>query len=100
MLVGLRIFCSMVLLLSALPLASAGAAQAASAQSAASITRESLAGTYDGGQMEVGAQLLLKPDGHFSYELAYGAMDEAAEGTWELKEGAVFLTTVPAVVLP
>ena len=67
---------------------------------AAPATRESLTGTYDGGQMEVGAQLLLKPDGHFQYELAYGALDESAEGTWELKDGAVFLTTVPAVVLP
>jgi len=65
-----------------------------------SITRESLAGEYDGGQMEVGARLLLKPDGHFMYELAYGALDEAAEGTWELKDGAVFLTTVPAVTPP
>jgi hypothetical protein len=63
-------------------------------------TRESLAGTYDGGQMEVAAQLLLKPDGHFQYELAYGALDEAAEGTWEFKDGVVLVTTVPAVVLP
>jgi hypothetical protein len=67
---------------------------------AAPATRESLAGTYDGGQMEVGAQLLLKPDGHFQYELAYGALDESAEGSWELKDGVVLLTTVPAVVLP
>ena len=101
--VGLRIFCSVVLLPSALPLASVHAepaAQAAPVQGASSITRESLAGTYDGGQMEVGAELLLKPDGHFNYELAYGALDESAEGTWEFKDGAVFLTTVPAVVPP
>jgi len=65
-----------------------------------SITRESLVGYYNGGQMEVGAQLQLKADGHFSYELAYGALDEAAEGTWEFKQDAVFLTTVPAVVPP
>jgi hypothetical protein len=55
---------------------------------------------YNGGQMEVGAQMELKPDGHFRYELAYGALDEAAEGTWEFKDGAVFLTTVPAVKQP
>jgi hypothetical protein len=55
---------------------------------------------YDGGQMEVAAQLLLKPDGHFNYELAYGALDEAAEGTWEIKAGAVYLTTVPAARPP
>jgi hypothetical protein len=63
-------------------------------------TLASLAGTYDGGQMEVGAQLLLKPDGHFQYELAYGALDESATGTWELKDNAVLLTTVPAAVPP
>jgi hypothetical protein len=74
---------------------------AAPAQAAApTVTRESLAGTYDGGQMKVGAQLLLKPDGHFEYELAYGALDEAAQGMWEVKDGAVFLTTAPAVVPP
>ena len=72
----------------------------AQAPPATPITRESIAGTYDGGQMEVGAQLLLKPDGHFQYELAYGALDESAAGTWELKDNAVLLTTVPAAVPP
>jgi hypothetical protein len=66
----------------------------------APITRASLAGNYDGHQMEVGAELLLKPDGHFQYELAYGALDESAEGTWDIKGNAVLLTTVPAVKLP
>ena len=76
-------------------------AKIAPAQTATnSITRASLSGEYDGGQMEVGARLLLKPNGHFNYELAYGALDEAAEGTWDFKDGAVFLTTVPAVVPP
>jgi len=106
--VGLQIFCSTIVITVALPpwTAAQGAQQAnkptppVQAQTTAPVTRESLAGTYDGGQMEVGAQLLLKPDGHFSYELAYGALDEAAQGTWEFKEGAVFLTTVPAVVPP
>jgi hypothetical protein len=62
--------------------------------------RASLPGAYDGGQMEVAAQLLLRPDGHFQYELAYGALDEVAQGTWEVHYGAVYLTTVPAVVPP
>jgi hypothetical protein len=62
--------------------------------------RASLVGTYDGGQMEVGAQLVLKADGHFEYELAYGAMDEEGKGTWEIRDGAVFLTSVPAVKPP
>lgn len=74
--------------------------ETAPVQPLAAPTRESLAGIYNGGQMEVGAQLILKPDGHFSYELAYGALDEAAEGTWEIKDGAVLLTTVPAAVPP
>jgi len=64
------------------------------------VSRESLAGEYDGNQMEVAARLLLQPNGHFTYELAYGALDESAEGTWELKDGAVFLTTVPAANSP
>jgi len=63
-------------------------------------TLASLAGRYDGGQMEVGAELLLKPDGHFEYELAYGAMDEEGKGTWEVRDGVVFLTSVPVVVPP
>jgi hypothetical protein len=66
----------------------------------ASVTRASIAGLYDGHQMEVGAELLLKPDGHFKYELAYGALDESAEGTWEIKSNVVLLTTVPAVKPP
>jgi len=70
------------------------------AAQAVAVSRESLAGVYDGGQMEVGARLLLQPNGRFKYELAYGALDEVAEGTWELKDGAVFLTTVPAVTPP
>ena len=103
--VGLQIFCSTIVVTVALPFGVAAqstqqANKPAQAESTAPVTRASLAGTYDGGQMEVGAQLLLKPDGHFGYELAYGALDEAAEGTWEFKDGAVFLTTVPAVVPP
>ena len=37
--------------------------------------------------------------GHFEYGLAYGAMDEEGKGTWEIRDGAVFLTSVPVVVL-
>jgi hypothetical protein len=69
-------------------------------QAAKAPTRASLAGMYDGHQMEVAAQLLLKPDGHFEYGLAYGALDESANGTWEIKNNAVLLTTVPAVKPP
>jgi hypothetical protein len=50
--------------------------------------------------MEVAAELHLNPNGHFQYGLAYGALDEEAEGTWEFKDGSVLLTTVPAVKPP
>jgi hypothetical protein len=107
--VGSQIFRFAISLTVGLPVCAAAQAvaqstkptQTASAQPAApAITRESLAGTYNGGQMEVATELVRKPDGHFSYELAYGALDEAAEGNWEVKFGAVYLTTVPAVKLP
>ena len=59
------------------------------------ITHESLVGNYDGGQMEVAAQLDLKADGHFESNSRIGALGEEAKGTWELKDGAVLLTTSP-----
>jgi hypothetical protein len=63
-----------------LPLAlfHAGAAAAGCAPADAS-----LAGHYYlSGVMEVGSELLLQPDGQFQYVLAYGALDELAEGCW------------------
>ena len=62
---------------------------------AAGPTMASLAGVYDGGQMEIGAQLELKADGTFQYELAYGALDEQATGKWSLSGGQVLLTSAP-----
>jgi len=35
------------------------------------------------GVMEVGSELLLKPDGSFEFMLAYGAADYWAKGTWK-----------------
>ncbi|MGA3027081.1 MAG: hypothetical protein ABSF98_20170 [Bryobacteraceae bacterium] len=43
--------------------------------------------------MEVGTELLLKPDGTFEFGLAYGAADYYAKGTWRAEGGSVFLTT-------
>ena len=97
---ALRISCSAILFSAALPLCVAAQQPAPPAPTSAAPTRASLAGDYVGGQMEVGAELALLPDGHFRYQLAYGALDESARGTWEFKEGAVYLTTVPAVVPP
>lgn len=50
------------------------------------------AGVYDGGQMELAALLELRTDGHFGFELSYGALDERAEGTWALKDNHIELT--------
>ena len=38
-------------------------------------------GFYRSNQMEIGAALELDPDGRFMYQLDYGAVSEAAEGT-------------------
>ena len=43
------------------------------------------------GVMEVGSELLLKPDGSFEYMLAYGAADYWAKGTWRQEGNAVVL---------
>jgi hypothetical protein len=44
------------------------------------------------GVTEVGSELLLKPDGTFEWMLAYGAVDQAAHGTWKREAGEVVLT--------
>lgn len=54
-----------------------------------------LVGTYDGRQMELAAALELGADGRFQYELAYGALDETATGTWRFDGSAVRLTSDP-----
>ena len=43
------------------------------------------------GVMEVGSELMLKPDGTFEYMLAYGAADYWAKGTWKKDGNAVIL---------
>jgi hypothetical protein len=62
---------------------------------AAAPTMASVAGVYDGGQMEVAAGLELKADGTFHYELSYGALDEQASGRWSLSGDQVVLTSAP-----
>ena len=49
-------------------------------------------GFYRSNQMEIGAALELEPDGRFMYQLDYGAVSEAAEGTWSSDGSTVFLT--------
>jgi hypothetical protein len=55
-----------------------------------------VAGLYQAQQMEVGAALELKADGHFRYQLDYGAVSEQAEGDWRFDGKTVRLTTRPA----
>lgn len=52
-----------------------------------------MAGLYTlRGVMEMGSQIMLKPDGGFQYMLAYGAVDEVAEGCWARINDVVILT--------
>lgn len=62
---------------------------------AAGPTTASVAGRYQAQQMEVGAALELKKDGHFRYQLDYGAVSEHAEGDWSFDGKNVRLTTKP-----
>ncbi|MYN16820.1 hypothetical protein GTP81_08650 [Rugamonas sp. FT107W] len=46
---------------------------------------------YLKGVREVGAEILLHPDGKFQYSMSYGAVDEFAQGSWEVwNEEVVF----------
>lgn len=47
------------------------------------------------GVREVGAELALAADGRFSYALAYGAVDQQAQGRWTLQAGKVVLQPDP-----
>lgn len=44
---------------------------------------------------DVGGGLLIRNDGRFQYMLAAGALDERAEGRWEIRGDMVCLTTDP-----
>jgi hypothetical protein len=59
-----------------------------------------VAGLYQAHQMEIGAALELKKDGHFRYQLDYGAVSEHAEGDWSFDGKTVRLTTRPAPKTP
>jgi len=58
---------------------------------AADLHPAALVGVYDGGQMEIASGLELTKDGQFRYGLSYGALDEAAAGTWSVDGGTVTL---------
>lgn len=67
---------------------------------AAAATQPSVAGLYQSQQMEVGAALELQKNGHFRYQLDYGAVSEQAEGDWTSDGKTVRLTTKPTPKLP
>ena len=54
-----------------------------------------LIGLYQAQQMEVGAALELQKNGHFRYQLDYGAVSESAEGDWTFDGKTIRLTTRP-----
>jgi hypothetical protein len=60
----------------------------------------SVEGVYEAHQMELGAALELGKDGHFRYQLDYGAVSEHAEGEWTFDGRAVRLTTSPKPIAP
>jgi len=49
---------------------------------------------------DVGGGLLIRNDGRFQYMLAAGALDEQAEGRWEMRGDTICLTTDPKPVPP
>ncbi|WP_428681022.1 hypothetical protein [Sphingopyxis sp.] len=49
---------------------------------------------------DVGGGLLIRNDGRFQYMLAAGALDEQAEGRWEVRGDRICLTTDPKPVPP
>jgi hypothetical protein len=63
---------------------------------AAPAAAQDLAGRYRLAEgPDVAGQLELRADGRFGYALAAGALDERAQGRWELRGGAACLTTEP-----
>lgn len=72
------------------PMDGSGALPAVSAADSAAMP--TIAGHYYlQGVMEVGSEILLRPDGTFDYMLAYGALDEASAGQWTVSGNVVLL---------
>jgi hypothetical protein len=61
---------------------------------------DSVAGLYQSQQMEIGAAIELRKDGHFRYQLDYGAVSEGAEGDWTFDGNTVRLTSNPMPKAP
>src|SRR5690348_292958 len=65
---------------------------------AAPTASPSVAGRYVLHVHEAASEIILRPNGSFEYALAYGALDEEAEGRWRRVGNQVLLTTVPKPV--
>ncbi len=81
--------------LAALTLLATAAGAAQPAAGPPSPADQCLAGEYEGHAMEMGGGLRLDAGGRFRYGLAYGAVDEEAEGRWEQDASNVYLTSDP-----
>ena len=85
----------MIVAMRTLLLAAALVATSATAQDSPFVGEYGLAEGPD-----VGGGLLIRNDGRFQYMLAAGALDEQAEGRWEVRGEMVCLTTDPKPVPP
>ena len=60
---------------------------------------------YLNGIIEVGSELLLRPDGSFEFMLVYGALDQYGKGCWRVEGSSVLVvpqgrTSVPGTYTP
>jgi hypothetical protein len=65
------------------------------AMAPAAPAEQDLIGVYRLSQVEMGGGLELTPDHRFRYELDYGAVSEAAEGRWAVRNDGVHLDSEP-----
>lgn len=82
-------WCLAVSLLIAWPLQAAGPVAKRPATTA--VDMKLVGHYYLSGAMETGSELLLRPDGRFEWNFAYGALELAAEGRWHRDGGRVVL---------
>jgi len=83
---------SVVISLGAILLATAGCQTAGGASGICASGDPKRAGHYYlNGVMEVGSELLLRPDGGFEFMLAYGALDQYGKGCWRVEGNKVLV---------
>ncbi|WP_086607030.1 hypothetical protein [Erythrobacter donghaensis] len=57
-----------------------------------------IAGIYDGSSFETYMAMQLREDGTFRWVLAVGSLDLRSQGSWEVRDGVIHLTTQPTPV--